>query len=436
MGGLYYKLLFRRWDIAPLIANTAKTTKAAKITNVQHRSLSLEERCTKEEQIEHKNFGLRALNRQARAEGSAYERNTFQRWLLGYTFLPRGNAYLTRRSRELSNATSKIWFNVHSSDMWYNVRCPNNGIKPRLGLLVQDSILVTAKRCEEETREYRESLRAKRNAANLLVQKTGSEGKASQTKATRVVKKLPTEIPKKDRSVNNNPVAKTKAKKAVSNPKKVPIGAEIRKKDRPVKDSSVVKTKSKKVPTEIPKKDRPVKESPTTKEIIDLVSDDGDALPLPDLEPTAHGNESSDEESSIDSDSDWDPEKDDVEGVLVGETYKNENGPRRTRGSSQRLGCVWGDEEEGEEEEEWEEEEEEDKEDVEDKELRRLEERVKHELGSDGGETTVMQEPGIREGSTALVPAAQEVHARIKTEMNAEMDGGAGWQDDFEWEMA
>ena len=338
--------------------------------------------------------GLRGLNQQAQADGSAYERNTFRKCLLGYTFLPRGNAYLTRRARELSNATSKLWFNVH---------CSRYGTLPRLGLLVQNSILVTAKRCEEETREYRESLRAKKNAAK------GSEEKTDQTRA-KLAKKLPTEIPKKDRLAKGNPVSKGVVLKAK---KKTAEGFE--------KKVSQTKAKEgvKKLPTEIPKIGH------VAKDIIDLVSDDEGELPLQNLEPTASWDASSDEESSVDSaefDSDWDPEKDDVEGVLVGETYEHENGPRRTRsshgvtGGSQRLGSVWMDDEgeEGEGEEE-------------DEELRRLEGRVKHE--PDGGEdgSVARQAPGFREDITALGPTPQEVHAQIKAEMKS--NGCAGWQD-------
>ncbi|KAF8424968.1 hypothetical protein EV426DRAFT_642054 [Tirmania nivea] len=357
LGELYHKKLFKHQAIATLLSRLAKAArgpnarKTAKAPPLDTPGLLR----TKEEQIMHHYPGLRALNQQAQADGSTYERNTIRKKLLGYTFLPRGNAYLTRRARELSNATLKIWFNVHRS---------NHGTLPRLGLLVQDSILVTAKRCEEETREYRESLKAKRGATK------GSGVKANQTNAKEAVKKLPAEIPKKGRLAKDNLVAK---------------------------------------------------------KIIDLVSNGEGKPQLPNLEPITHSNESSDEEFPVDStklDSDWDPEKDDLEGVLVGETYELENGPRRTRrshgvmGRSQKLGfvCVDDEEDEGNGEEE-------------DEELRRLEGRVKHEPDGDEGKSMVRQEPGVREDTTA-----QEAHARIKAEMEGK--GDAGWQDDFEWEMA
>ncbi|KAF8447017.1 hypothetical protein BGX38DRAFT_1191379 [Terfezia claveryi] len=424
-GELYYKQLFKHKDIAPRLSRlaAARPPKARKAPLV-----TPEMRRTKEEQIRHHYPGLRVLNQQAQAGGSTYERNTFQKKLLGYTFLPRGNAYLTRRARELSNATLKIWFNVH---------CSNYGTLPRMGLLVQDSILVTAKRCEEETREYRESLRAKRNAAK------DSEEKTDQIKAKETRKKLPAEIPKKDclakeatrqllkvkRHATKDSKEKTSQTKATEETKKLPGG--ISAKDRLAKGNSVAKevigqvlkakknfaegsgektnhmkakgTVKKLLPLKIPKKDRLAKDIPVAKEIIDLLSDDEGQLPIPTtLEPTAHGDESSDEELSVDSaefDSDWDPEKDDVEGVLVGGTYEHENGPRIRR--SQRLShvLVHYEEEEDEGEEE-------------DEELRRLESGVKHEPDGDD-ERMLRQAPGVREHATALVPT-EEVHAQIK----------------------
>jgi len=463
VGELYYKQLFKHQDIAPLLSRRAaaqppkaRPPKARKTKNENTPEMIR----TQEEKINNYYPGLRVLNRKAQANGSTYERNTFRKYLLGYTLLPRGNAYLTRRARELSNATSKIWFNVH---------CSNYGTLPRLGLLVQNSILVTAKRCEEETREYRESLRAKRAAKD-------SEGKTDQTKSKEATKKLPVGISKKDHLAKDDSVAKgaiglvPKAKKDATkgfaekvNQTKAKEGRkkllkEILKKDRLSKGNSVTKetiglvleakrnvTKGseekvnqikakevvKKLSTEISKKGYLAKDNPVAKEIIDLVSDDEDKLPLPSLEPTAYFDGLSDEESSVDSaefDSDWDPEKDDVEGVLVGETYEHENGPRMTRrshgvtGSSHMLGSVWvnDDEEEGEGDEE-------------DEELRRLEGRVKHEPDGDEGESIVRQALGFSE-DIALVRTTQEVYAQIKAEM--EGNGDAGWQDDFEWEMA
>ncbi|RPB29054.1 hypothetical protein L211DRAFT_864662 [Terfezia boudieri ATCC MYA-4762] len=414
LGELYYKQLFKHPDIAPRLSRlaAARPPKARKAPPLN----TLEKRRTKEEQIRHHYPGLRILNLQAQADGSTYERNTFQKMLLGYTFLPRGNAYLTRRARELSNATSKIWFNVH---------CSNYGTLPRLGLLVQDSILVTAKRCEEETREYRESLRAKRNAAK------DSEEKTDQIKAKETRKKLPAEIAKKDSLAKEATRQLLKAKRNVAAKEEAKkLSGEISKKDRLAKGKSVAKevigrvlkakknvaegsgertnhikvkgTVKKLLPVKIPKMDRLANDIPVAKEIIDLLSDDEGQLPLSTtLEPTAHGDESSDEEFSVASaefDSDWDPEKDDVEGVLVGETYEHENGPRIRR--SQRLGHVLVDYEEESESEE------------EDEELRRLERRVKHEPDGDV-ESMVRQAPGVREHAKTLVPT-EEVHAQIK----------------------
>ncbi|KAF8455790.1 hypothetical protein BDZ91DRAFT_535855 [Kalaharituber pfeilii] len=103
------------------------------------------------------------LNKKALDSDSIYERNTIETYIDGFVFLPAGNSYLTRRCRALSMASHKIWFNVYPRSVGIGSWATRDGTPQRIGLLVNPAILETAKRLEEETRDARHALVAKRD---------------------------------------------------------------------------------------------------------------------------------------------------------------------------------------------------------------------------------------------------------------------------------
>ncbi|KAI5803593.1 hypothetical protein DFH27DRAFT_53119 [Peziza echinospora] len=75
----------------------------------------------------------------AKKTKGAYERITKRTHMHGYQFLPKGNSFLTRRTKALSEAEGKLWFTVRKDQYG-----------KKLGLLVTRNIMATARRLELE----------------------------------------------------------------------------------------------------------------------------------------------------------------------------------------------------------------------------------------------------------------------------------------------